>query len=114
MLAALLSLGSQGRRLTHWAAAAPGWTSRHRSRPTSGAAADTRIPRIRQREEWPRARSSASKINEKKTTLFADKAYSNSLPLARDIGHLLLNQMDDAVDDGVKDLFDLAPVEPSA
>ena len=49
----------------------------------------------------------------KKTILFADGTHSNSLPLARDIGHLLPNQADDAVDDGVKDLFDFAPVPPT-
>ena len=42
----------------------------------------------------------------------ADGTHSNPLPLARDVGDLLPNQVDDAVDDGVKDLFDFAPVGP--
>ena len=47
-----------------------------------------------------------------KPILFADGTHSNSLPLACDIGHLLPNQADDAVDDGVKDLFDFTPAGP--
>ena len=57
----LSSLSSHRRRLTHWVAAAPRWTSRCRSWPTSGAAAGIRIPRIRQQEEWPMVRSSTPK-----------------------------------------------------
>ena len=37
-----------------------------------------------------------------KKILFADGTHSDSLPLARDIGHLLPSQADDAVDDGSK------------
>ena len=56
-------------------------------------------------------RSSIQKESQK-TILFADGTHSNPLPFTRDIGHLLPNQADDAVDDGVKDLFDFAPVGP--
>ena len=56
-------------------------------------------------------RSSIPKKSQK-TILFTDGTHSNSLPLAHDIGHLLPNQADDAVDDRVKDLFDFAPVGP--
>ena len=48
----------------------------------------------------------------KKLFCFANGTHSNSPPLASDIGHLLLNQADDAVDNRVKDLFDFAPVGP--